>query len=99
MAACALRPTAAGAASDLHAAVGASELAIFRKCGAYALGSRCGSASLVTSDSWLPSRRWLQASSKAGDPPRLPGDRLGGDGAPRFGALDVAPLVFGRRVA
>ena len=51
MAACALRPTAAGAAADLHAAVGASELAIFRKCGAYALGSRCGSASLVTSDS------------------------------------------------
>ena len=71
MAACALRPTAAGAAADLHAAVGASELAIFRKCGAYALGSRCAvAASLVTSDSWLPSRRWLQASSKAGDPLR-----------------------------
>ena len=48
MAACALRPTAAGAAADLHAAVGASELAIFRKCGAYALGSRCAdAASLV----------------------------------------------------
>ena len=71
MAACALRPTAAGAAADLHAAVGASELAIFRKCGAYAVGSRCAdAASLVTSDSWLPSRRWLQASSKAGDPLR-----------------------------
>ena len=69
MAACALRPTAAGAAADLHAAVGASELAIFRKCGVYALGSRCAiAASLVTSDSWLPSRRWLQASSASAPP-------------------------------